>query len=61
MSFSGAELLAVARQEFDDPAATKAANRLLRNVIAWHLDGRELKSRKVFEELRRSTPTMKQD
>ena len=61
MSFSGAELLAVARQEFDDPAATKAANRLLRNVIAWYLDGRELKSRKVFEELRRSTPTMKQD
>jgi len=61
MSFSGAELLAIARQEFDDPGTAKVAGRLLRHVIAWHLDGRELKSRKVFEELRRTTAGMNKD
>ena len=61
MSFTGAELLAVARQEFDDPGTARAAARLLRHVIGWHLDGRELKSRKVFEELRRGTAGLKQD
>ena len=55
MNFSGEELLDVARQDFSDPGTARNAARLLRNVIAWHLDGKELKSRKVLMELRQST------
>jgi DNA repair protein RecO (recombination protein O) len=53
-SFSGSILSAVGRQEFSDAAVLQAANRLLRDVIAYHLDGKELKSRKVLLELRRT-------
>ena len=51
--FSGAELIAVAREEFSDAGTLQHASRLLRQVIAWHLDGKELKSRKVMQALRR--------
>ncbi len=54
MVFSGAELVAIGRREFDDPEVLSAAGRLLRGVIAYHLDGKELKSRKVFREVRRA-------
>jgi DNA repair protein RecO (recombination protein O) len=54
MIFTGRELRAIARQEFTDPATLKNAGVLLRNVIAWHLDGKELKSRKVLQEMRRA-------
>jgi DNA repair protein RecO (recombination protein O) len=53
MSFTGSELQAIARQELTDPATLGNAGRLLRHVIAWHLDGRELQSRKVLREMRR--------
>jgi len=52
MIFTGAELMAVAREEFTDDATLRQAGRLLRQVIAWHLDGKELKSRKVLKALR---------
>lgn len=52
--FSGVELIAIARREFDDPDVLRCAGRLLRHVIAYHLDGKELKSRKVMKEIRRS-------
>ena len=52
-SFSGAELEAIARQDFDDPETLRNAGRLLKRVLAWHMDGRELNSRKVLRELRR--------
>ncbi len=55
MVFSGRDLLAVRDQAFSDPAALRAAARLTRGVIAYHLDGRELKSRKVLLELRRAS------
>ncbi len=55
MVFSGAELDAIRNQQFADPAVLKNAGSLLRNVIAYHLDGKELKSRKVLKELRRAT------
>jgi DNA repair protein RecO (recombination protein O) len=55
MVFTGAELTAIQRQEFSEPAVLKNAGRLLRNVIAYHLDGKELKSRKVMKEIRRAT------
>jgi DNA repair protein RecO (recombination protein O) len=54
MMFTGAELLAVGRQEFTDKVTLKNAGRLMRHVVAWHLDGKELKSRRVLQEIRRS-------
>ncbi|MDH3364262.1 MAG: hypothetical protein OEM45_11190, partial [Gammaproteobacteria bacterium] len=51
--FSGAILRSIQAQAFDDPRVLRAANRLLREVIAHHLGGKELKSRKVLKELHR--------
>ena len=51
--FTGALLEGIRRQDFDDPAVLQAASRLLRAVIAHHLGGRELKSRKVLMEVHR--------
>jgi DNA repair protein RecO (recombination protein O) len=52
--FTGETLAAISAQRFDDPAILRAANRLMREVIAYHLDGKELKSRKVLLEMRRN-------
>ena len=52
MVFRGAEIDAIQNQQFADPAVLKNAGSLLRNVIAYHLDGRELKSRKVLKDMR---------
>lgn len=51
--FSGAILTAVGEQQFENPEVLRAANRLLREVIGFHLGGKELKSRKVLIELHR--------
>ncbi|MDH3337792.1 MAG: DNA repair protein RecO [Gammaproteobacteria bacterium] len=51
--FSGKLLAAIGAQQFDDADVLRAANRLLREVIAFHLGGKELKSRKVLQEMRR--------
>ena len=53
MVFRGAELLAIREQEFTRPEVLRSASRLLRDVIAFHLGGKELNSRKVMLELRR--------
>jgi DNA repair protein RecO (recombination protein O) len=53
MIFTGAELLAIRARTFTDPPTLRAANRLLREVIAFHLGGKELKSRKVLRDLHR--------
>ncbi len=53
MVFSGALLSDVQAQRFSDPDVLRAAGRLLRAVIAHHLGGKELKSRKVLLELHR--------
>ena len=53
MVFSGATLAAIAAGQFDDPGILRAASRLMREVIAHHLGGKELKSRKVLLEMRR--------
>lgn len=52
MVFRGAEIDAIRNQKFADPAVLKNAGSLLRNVIAYHLDGKELKSRKVLKDMR---------
>ncbi len=51
--FSGATLLAIAAARFDEPEVLRAANRLLRDVVGFHLGGKELKSRKVLLEVHR--------
>jgi DNA repair protein RecO (recombination protein O) len=54
MIFTGAELDAIRKQEFAEAGVLKLAGRLLRNVISYHLDGKELQSRKVLREMRRA-------
>jgi DNA repair protein RecO (recombination protein O) len=54
MVFTGSQLGAIASQEFNNVDTLQCASRLLRNVIAHHLDGRELNSRKVLRELKES-------
>jgi DNA repair protein RecO (recombination protein O) len=53
MTFSGSELIAIRDRDFSRPETLRSAGRLLRDVIAFHLDGRELKSRRVFRDMRR--------
>jgi DNA repair protein RecO (recombination protein O) len=53
MTFSGKELIAIRDRDFSRPETVRSAGRLLREVIAFHLGGRELKSRKVFRDMRR--------
>jgi DNA repair protein RecO (recombination protein O) len=54
MVFSGERLLGIAGGHFDDPAVLRDAGRMLREVIRHHLDGKELKSRKVLLDLHRA-------
>ena len=54
MIFTGAELDAIRKEQFDDRTVLMNAGRLLRHVIAHHLDGQELKSRKVLREMHRT-------
>jgi len=51
--FTGAELTAIAARHFEDPIVLRAAGRLMREVISFHLGGKELKSRKVLLEMHR--------
>jgi len=51
--FPGAILLAIGRGEFHRQDVLRAANRLLREVIDFHLGGKELKTRKVLLDIRR--------
>lgn len=53
MVFSGAELIAIRDRDFSDPDVVRAAGRLLREVIAFHLGGKELKSRRVLVAMRK--------
>jgi DNA repair protein RecO (recombination protein O) len=54
MIFCGRELQSIGRRQFDQPGILECANRLLRGVIAYHLNGKELKSRKVLRDIRRA-------
>lgn len=53
MVFSGESLIAIRECRFDTADNLRSAGRLLRNVIAYHLGGKELKSRKVLVDLHR--------
>jgi DNA repair protein RecO (recombination protein O) len=54
MVFSGAQLAAIRSERFGEPDVLRAATRLLKRVIAFHLGGKELKSRKVLVDLYRA-------
>lgn len=58
MVFRGQRLIGIREHRFDDVDVLRDASRLLRQVIAFHLDGRELKSRKVLVDLHRSRAKM---
>jgi DNA repair protein RecO (recombination protein O) len=51
--FSGAELQAIGRCDFSDPASLGPARRLLRAVLDHHLGGRPLRTRQVYGAMRR--------
>jgi len=51
--FPGAVLSAINERRFGQPDILRAANRLLREIVNFHLGGKELKSRKVLLELHR--------
>ncbi len=51
MVFSGAELIGIRESRFDEAEILRSAGRLMRQVIHYHLGGRELKSRKVLIDL----------
>ena len=51
MVFQGEILLAIRDGEFSRPDVLGSANRLLRDVIAFHLGGKNLKSRKVLRDM----------
>ena len=53
--FSGKSLIGIHEGRFEDPEILRDAGRLLRNVISFHLGGKELKSRKVLKEIRRAS------
>lgn len=58
MVFAGRLLRGIREQRFDEPDVLRAAGRLLKQVIAHHLGGRELKSRRVLVDLHRSRARM---
>lgn len=52
--FSGAELLAIQRNEYEDNDVLKAAKRLSRLALQPHLGDKPLRSRELFTQLRQS-------
>lgn len=54
MVFTGRELAAIERREFDRAGIVQSAGRLLRGVITYHLDGKELLSRRVLRDIRKN-------
>ncbi len=54
MIFTGADLIAIGKQQFADRDVLRNASNLLKHVIAYHLDGKQLQSRKVLKEMLRT-------
>jgi DNA repair protein RecO (recombination protein O) len=52
-SFTGAELLAIGRLQFDSADRLRSAKRLLRHVVDYYLGGRALQTRKVATAMKR--------
>ncbi len=51
MVFSGADMIGIRESRFEEAEILRAAGRLMRHVIHYHLGGKELKSRKVLIDL----------
>jgi DNA repair protein RecO (recombination protein O) len=60
-TFPGSDLMAIRNRDFSRPETLRSAGRLLREVIAFHLGGRPLKSRKVFLDMQRGSATAKKE
>ncbi len=54
--YRGAELLAIAAGRLEEPRLLRKARSLLGSLIRHHLGGRELRTRRVFEAMRRMQP-----
>lgn len=54
MMFSGEILAAIGQEQFERAEVLRAARRLTREVLRFHLGGKELKSRKVLSDMRRA-------
>ncbi len=52
--FKGSILKAIEAEQFAEPEVLQAAGLLFRDVLTYHLDGRELNSRKVLIDLQRN-------
>lgn len=52
---SGASLLQLRQEKLDDPRSLNEAKQLMRLIINHYLDGKPLKSRQLFAEMRRYT------
>tara|TARA_Y100000389_G_scaffold204709_1_gene259103 strand:- start:191 stop:919 length:729 start_codon:yes stop_codon:yes gene_type:complete len=52
--FCGKLLIGISEERFEDKNVLKAANRFLRQIIDFHLGGKQLKSRKVLLDLHRN-------
>jgi DNA repair protein RecO (recombination protein O) len=59
--FPGKVLSGVNERRFEDPDVLRAASRLLREIIGFHLGGKELKSRKVLMEVHRGRIAARQE
>jgi DNA repair protein RecO (recombination protein O) len=59
--FRGSVLQGIGARQFDDQEVLRAAGRLLREVIAHHLGGKELQSRKVLREVHRGRIAPRED
>lgn len=59
--FRGELLLAIGARRFEDDEVVRAANRLLRAIIAYQLGGKELQSRKVLRDVHRGRIASRSD
>ena len=54
LAFTGAQLLAIGRQDFDEAETLSAARRLLRVVLNYHIGGDGLQTRRVAAAMKRA-------
>lgn len=50
-AFPGSHLLAIQQRIYHDPALLKSAKRVSRLLLAFHMEGRPLKARQMYQEL----------
>lgn len=56
-SYKGADILAIQQRRFEPEDVLKTAKKLLRQIIDYNLQGRELQSRKFYQQLKHKKST----